>query len=181
MKIKISIAGLVLIDIEENNPENFTKLLQSVSESLVTKSVVGDEMEVIVPTPKQTGYEAKNIGVNFGAGNQVTADKAPTDQVTVDLETGEKWTEDITKYIMSKTNYEHDLGELMDNVLGKRIKAKEDQKSYDTFLNKVRLVRNRIKKKENIEWDSARKHYGHGSYPLVYKIKQSDNQRNQNE
>lgn len=172
MKIKMSIAGLVLIDIEENNPENFIKLLQSISESLVTKNVVGNEMETIIPTPKQTGSETKNIGVNFGAGDQVTADKVTTDQVTVDLETAEKWTEDITKYIMSKQNYEHDLGELMDKVLGKRIKQKEDQKSYDTFLNKVRLVRNRVKKKENIEWDSVRKHYGHGSYPLVYKIKQ---------
>ena len=56
--------------------------------------------------------------MNFGVVDQVTADKVTTDQVTVDLETAEKWTEDITKYILSKQNYEHDLGELMDKVLG---------------------------------------------------------------
>ncbi len=160
MRIKVSIAGLVLIDIEENNPDNFTKLLQSISESSVTKCAVGDKLKTSIPTPKQTGPETKKIGLNFGAVDQVTADKVTTDQGTVDLETAEKWTEDITKYILSKTNYEHDLGELMDNVLGRRIKKKEDQKFYDTFLNKIRLVRNRIKQKENIEWDSARRHSG---------------------
>jgi len=196
MKVTVKITGLGSVDIKGDNPEIITKLIESLAESSIikyavedepktsaptpkhisiaesagTKHVVGDELETSVPTPKQIVPEVRNLKLDFVAD----------DQGAVDFVTADKWTEDITKYILSKPNYEHDLGELMDNVLGRRIKQSKERKYYDTFLNKIRLVRKRIKRKYNIEWESSRMRYGRGSYPLTYKIKKSNGQLNQN-
>ena len=200
MKVTVNITGLGPVDIEGDNPEIITKLIESLTESSIikyavgdesktstpipkhisiaespeTKHVVGGELQTNVPTPKQMVPEARNIKLDSVAHDQETVDNG-----TVDLETADKWTEDITQYILSKPNYEHDLGELMDNVLGRRIKQSKERKYYDTFLNKIRLVRKRIKREYNIEWDSSKMRYGRGSYPLTYKIK-SNSQLDQN-
>jgi hypothetical protein len=200
MKVTVDITGLGPVDIEGDNPEIITKLIESLTESTIikyvlgdesktststpkhisiaespgTKHVVGDELETNIPTPKQMVSEARNIKLDFVAHDPETVDHG-----TVDLVTADKWTEDITQYILSKPNYEHDLGELMDNVLGRRIKQSKERKYYDTFLNKIRLVRKRIKREYNIEWDSSKMRYGRGSYPLTYKIKKSNSQLDQ--
>jgi hypothetical protein len=202
MKVTVNITGVGPVDIEGDNPEIITKLIESltassilkyavgdesktstsapkhisIAESPGTKYVVGDELETNAPTPKQMASEARNIKSDF-----VAHDKEIVDHGTVDLVTAEKWTEDITRYILSKPNYEHELGELMENVLGRRIKQSKERKYYDTFLNKIRLVRKRIKREYNIEWDSSKMRYGRGSYPLTYKIKKTNSQLNQKE
>lgn len=201
MKVTVNITGVGPVDIEGDNPEIITKLIESltmssilkytvgdesktstsalkhisVAESPATKYVVGDELVTNAPPPKQMVSEARNLKSNLVAHDQDTVDHG-----TVDLVTADKWTEDITQYILSKQNYEHDLGELMDNVLGRRIKQSKERKYYDTFLNKIRLVRKRIKREYNIEWESSKMRYGRGSYPLTYKVK-SNSQLNQEE
>jgi hypothetical protein len=202
MKITVKITGLGPVEyIEGDDPEIITKLIESLTESSIlkhavgdesktstsapkhiliaespgTKYVVGDELETNAPTPKQMVSEARNIKSDFVAHDPETVDHGTVDEVTAD-----KWAEDITQYILSKPDYEHDLGELMDHVLGKRIKQSKERKYYDMFLNKIRLVRKRIKREHNIEWDSSKMRYGRGSYPLTYKIKKPNSQLDQN-
>jgi hypothetical protein len=162
MKVKVNIPGLGEVDIEDDNPEIITKLIESLTKSSITKYTVDGEFGNNTLTAKPMIPEINNVKL----------DLVVDDYGTVDIETAEKWTEDIARYILSKPNYEHDLGELMNNVLGRRPKQSEERKVYDTFLNKIRLVRKRIGRRYNIEWDSSeRRHSQEGSYPIIYKIK----------
>lgn len=176
MKVKINIKGLGLVEIEEDNPNNLAKFLEALKEFSITKNAVGDQLETSFCTPKTMVLEIKDI-----KPNSVIIDSVADYEKNGDLNMAKKWTNEITQYVRSKPNYEHDLGELMVNVVGGPIKKKDYPKSYETFHSKVRLVRNRIKKSENIEWESERKYNGKKSFPLIYKIKESNNQSDQNE
>lgn len=176
MKVKVNIKGLGSVEIEEDNPNNFAKFLESIEEFSIKKNAVGDQLETSFCTPKPMVLETKDI-----KSNSITIDSVADYEKNGDFSIAEKWTNQITKYVRSKSNYEHDLSELMVNVVGKPIKKKEYPRSYETFHSKVRLVRNRIEKRENIEWESERKHNGTKSLPLIYKIKKSNNQSDQNE
>ena len=165
MKAKINIPGWGSIDVEEDNPENIKQLFKSLPGLHIAKDMMENKLKTSVCTSNPTEYNTKDIGLAY---------------VAVDKKTAEKWYEGIHDHIKSKPDFEHDVPELMDNVLGKRIKQKEEPRAYDTFLNKVRLARKHIAREENIQWDSTRITYGSGSNPLVFRIKRSDNQFNPN-
>lgn len=165
MKAKINIPGWGSIDVEEDNPENIKQLFKSLPGLHIAKDMVENKLKTSVCTSNPTEYSSKDIELAY---------------VAVDKKIAEKWYKGIHDRIKSKPDFEHDVPELMDNVLGKRIKQKEEPRAYETFLNKVRLARKHIAREENIEWDSTRITYGSGSNPLVFRIKRSDNQFNPN-
>lgn len=166
MKVKVNLNGFGPIEIDEENPEVLAKLLKSLSERSEPDPIEKDDFEI-----------SNNIE-NHEVNELVNTVSKPvlTEQLTAD-----PMTSSIIQYILSKPEYEHYLGELMDNIFGKHLKPNEDRKSYDSFMNKVRHARKLIERKYGIKWESSRSICDQGAYPLVYKIKKSSDQSNQNE
>lgn len=129
--------------------------------------------------PNPTISDVEDIGSTAVAVDKTTVPNQPISNiedigltsVAVDRKTAENWYNDIYSYIKSKPNFEHDLSELMDRVLGKQLHYIKEPKVYNTFRAKTRLARKNIAKEENIMWDSFRTTYGNGSNPSVFTIK----------
>lgn len=80
--------------------------------------------------------------------------------------------EQITKYIKTKTNFEHDTIELQEKFLKRRVTARKEQKLYFAFDRLVREAKKLIENEYPGKWESSmtRKSYGGRNYANIYRF-----------
>ena len=133
MKLKINIPGLGPVDIEDEDPEKVAALYELLAGSPTTEDAIKDQLKNNICTPNPAMLDIKDSGL---------------DSVSVDRKTANNWYKSIYNYIKSKPNFEHDLSELMENVLGRQLHYIQEPRVYNTFRAKTRLARKNIAKEK---------------------------------
>lgn len=78
--------------------------------------------------------------------------------------------EEIAGYIISKPNFEHDIIELQNQFLKRRVKAREEKKLFTVFEQLIKEARELIAKDHHGIWGATYKHYGGREHASLYKF-----------